>query len=77
MFRTLSEIRNSTNMNVIGLYLSAFKNKKFIHKAKIDIQATFQKSPNIICKTNKKYLYPGEYKNTLAPPEDHLLQVLI
>ena len=47
IFLTLSEIRKRTNKNEIGCF-SLFKNIKLTHKDKIDIQATFQKSPNTI-----------------------------
>ena len=56
MFLTLSDIRNKTNKNEIGLYLSEFKNIKFTHSDKIVIHTTFQKSPKIICSKYKKYL---------------------
>ena len=55
-FLTLSDMRKRTNKKEIGLRLSEFIKIKFTHIVKIVIQATFQKSPNIICNTYKKYL---------------------
>tara|TARA_Y100000817_G_C16643338_1_gene449380 strand:+ start:97 stop:426 length:330 start_codon:yes stop_codon:yes gene_type:complete len=55
-FLTLSDIRNRTNKNESGLYLSEFIKMQFTHRDKIVIHTTFQKSPKIICSRYKKYL---------------------